>query len=782
MRRLRVGTLGSAADEFSAIPWRRSTPRGWESVVLAVTGGNEPREVQARSLVEACLLTSRRNLIVSSPTNSGKSAVARLAMLQAVARGKRAVLVEPLKALARQQKAALESLVGSLPVDLFSTPPNVVLATGDYRLDHDDYAAPPPSEGELVVATPERLDSILRNPDSAPWVDSIGVLVVDEAHLINEKRRGPTLERVIATCLAASAPPRILLMSATLGDPERLVEWLRPADAVQVSRRTPPLVVEFLDLEGDDERDDVLSDELALCLTGEKTAALVFAYTRRDTESLAKSLSRSLGPAVRVEALHSGLPIALRAEVQARVEDGTTRCVVATTSLEMGLNLPVTHVVVRDATFRGPGGGPLSAGRLLQMLGRAGRGDTSGIGTVILGPSDRHDRSTLVSDVRDGVVDPICSAFERPVRGRAGDDEGRVLQAAEFVIGELLRAGDDGRSDHDIADLARHTLAGEALGARIGPAVSWLVHPCRVLAYRGDDGRLRATVLGSRAGRGYLPLPHAAGFGRLVRDLLTMRARGQDLLARWRPMDHLLLTQLVGISERSLRPFGEALADSIDGWMERNVDRRPVLFDWIEGDAQHSKASQLLGSLGLTEQGPTWPAKARKLAYRAVYASILLAERGRGASAVDLQRRWRAKAFIGEEERMRETAIWLTLGQGRLCDIRAFYHHILASSGASPEHVKDVKKQLKRMRAQAFELIEELKYCSPLGPMVVGIRRMYRHHKGAVVGEGTLRRLEGAGLGSLAEVARMSREDLVALGVRKDFARQIVQYCRRLTR
>ncbi len=778
MRRIHVGVLGAEAVAHSEPNWRDYVPAGWDAVVLAATGGHEPREVQARALVGARLLASRRNLVVCSPTNSGKSAVGQLLMLHAIDRGKRAVLVEPLRALARQQAEGLRRLASDLPVSVFSVPPKVVIATGDYQLDHDLFSSPPDEAGELVVATPERLDSILRNPECAAWVDSVGALVADEVHLIRERRRGPTLERVIASFLSSAAPPRIALMSATIGNPEKLAAWVQPADVIDVQHRHPALEVELLDLEGAEEANTVLVAELASALEDTSNAALVFAYTRKDTEALAKLLGKELS--LPVEALHSGMTTAVRAAIQKRVESGNTRCVVATTSLEMGLNLPVTHVYVRDATFHRVG--PLGPGRLLQMLGRAGRGEVSGHGVVLLRPSDRHDREQLAQALGSGQVEPIESAFVTARGLRRGTPPDMVLPAAEFVIGELLRGGDEGRSDHDLATLAQNTLAGAALANQLGSAVSWLTHPCRLMAYRGEDHRLRATVLGSKAALSYMPLPHAAGFGRLVRDLLTLGSRGEDVLGRWTSTDHLLISQLVGVEDRSLRRFSKALADSVDGWMERNVSVRPVLFDWIQGEEEHSKASQLLGSLGVSESGRAWPKRSRQIAYLASYNTILMVERSRGASVSDLERRWKAASFAGAEERMRETAIWLVVGQGGLCELRAYYHHLLETCEADREQIKHVKWQLRRMRSQAFSLIEELKYCSALGPMVIGIRRMYKHHQGAVVGEGTLRRLEGAGVGSMAEVAQMSRADLVRLGVRSDLAGQIVQYCRRRMR
>src|SRR6185369_3674566 len=120
----------------------------------------------------------------------------------ALLRGRRAVLLEPLRALALEQADQLAELFGALPTELFPIAPSVVLSTGDYRLDGESMAASPPPGGQLIVATPERFDAILRNPDHEAWIDSIGAMVLDEAHLLSDSRRGPTVETVVASMLS----------------------------------------------------------------------------------------------------------------------------------------------------------------------------------------------------------------------------------------------------------------------------------------------------------------------------------------------------------------------------------------------------------------------------------------------------------------------------------------------------------------------------------------------------------------------------------------------------
>ena len=117
-------------------------------------------------LKEHNILESRRNLIVSAPTNSGKSLVGLL------------VLLEPLRALAREKTDELERLAPQLS-KVLGAKISVKISTEDYRLD-DEFLSSPPPGGEIIVATPERLESLLRNPDNAAWLAPCDVVKVTQ--------------------------------------------------------------------------------------------------------------------------------------------------------------------------------------------------------------------------------------------------------------------------------------------------------------------------------------------------------------------------------------------------------------------------------------------------------------------------------------------------------------------------------------------------------------------------------------------------------------------------
>ena len=640
----------------------------------------------------------------------------------------------------------------------------------------------PPSEGEVIVATPERLDAILRNPEHAAWASTIGAVVIDEAHLIADPRRGPTLELVAASMLSMPVPPRMVLLSATVGEPERLREWLRPCQLVSSSSRSS-LTKEVWALEGDEDADDVLRDELRAILLQPGTAALVFVYRRESAVALARKLSAD--PSIEVLAYHSGQSAAERLRVRERFRSGACRCVVATTALAMGVNLPATHVFVRDTTFFGFG--KLRTDELLQILGRAGRGDRTGQGVVLVRSTDEWDAELLARELRDEVLPPLRSSFESALssarRGVSETGAASDLAVAGIVAACLARSGEQGLSLAECAALLGNTLGASSLVPRIDSAIRWLSDPARVLAYCDENAQFHPTVLGRAGGRSMLPLPYVAGVGQLTRDLLSLDSSGK-LLGRWTGLDHLFVMALASERTPKLRRFSEDFASQVDGWIEsRPGGGKSLLFsEWVIGSAAASKADELLGSLGIAEQARRGiEDAARKRSYVAMLAAIVLDERSRGVPAGDIERRWGITGLDGLEEAWRDSALWMLAGHTSIFEVRAFYHHLRECCGVSPEQVKVVKRVLALIRGQAYDLLESLKYCSPLGPLLRGVRRVTSGQE-SVVGVATMRKLESAGVNSMHSVMALSVDQMVALGVQRRFAKQIRRYCQRRLR
>lgn len=170
----------------------------------------ELRPCQEKALKSGLL--DSKNLLVCTPTASGKTLVAEIAMLKSIIEGMgKAIYIVPLKALANEKYNDFKKRYGHLT--------KVALSIGDID-SSDSYL----TDYDLIVCTAEKLDSLIRH--HTPWLRYVGVIVVDEVHMMNDAGRGPTLEILITVLRETIRNVQIIALSATIGNPEELAEWL----------------------------------------------------------------------------------------------------------------------------------------------------------------------------------------------------------------------------------------------------------------------------------------------------------------------------------------------------------------------------------------------------------------------------------------------------------------------------------------------------------------------------------------------------------------------------
>lgn len=175
----------------------------------------ELRPAQEKSVEKGLL--ERKNLLVCTPTASGKTLIAELAAMKSIIEGRgKAVYIVPLKALAYEKYRDFKKRYGKIA--------KIALSIGDM-----DSAQPFIADYDLVVTTSEKMDSVLRH--SAPWIESISTVVVDEIHLLNDAERGPTLEILLTILKQLLKGAQFIGLSATIGNAQELAEWLN-ADLV----------------------------------------------------------------------------------------------------------------------------------------------------------------------------------------------------------------------------------------------------------------------------------------------------------------------------------------------------------------------------------------------------------------------------------------------------------------------------------------------------------------------------------------------------------------------
>ena len=169
------------------------------------------RPAQEKSIKKGLLKS--RNLLVCTPTASGKTLIAELAALKSIIEGKgKAVYIAPLKALASEKYRDFKRKYNKIA--------KVALSIGNI-----DSADPFLADYDLIITTSEKLDSLIRH--HAPWLASIATIIIDEIHLLNDPERGPTLEILITILKQLLKDVQIIGLSATIGNAEELAEWLQ---------------------------------------------------------------------------------------------------------------------------------------------------------------------------------------------------------------------------------------------------------------------------------------------------------------------------------------------------------------------------------------------------------------------------------------------------------------------------------------------------------------------------------------------------------------------------
>ncbi|WP_460798244.1 DEAD/DEAH box helicase [Microbacterium sp. GXF0217] len=358
---------------------------------------------QDESVIE---IVSGNNLILSTPTGTGKSLVAIGAHFAALVDGRRSYYTAPIKALVSEKFFAL--------VDVFG-PENVGMVTGDSAVNAD---AP------IICCTAEILANLsLRQGTDA----AVGQVVMDEFHFYGDPDRGwawqvPLLELPQA---------QFILMSATLGDVTDLAEDLtrrtsRETATVTGVERPVPLhyyyettpihetveellstgqapiyVVHFSQAAAMERAQALSSTKIATREQRDEIAELIKDF--RFTTSFGKTLSRFLRAGIGVH--HAGMLPKYRRLVEQLAQRGLLRVICGTDTLGVGINVPIRTVLLTALTkFDGTRMRQLNAREFHQIAGRAGRAGFDTAGTVVA-QAPEHESENIAA-VRKAGDDP----------------------------------------------------------------------------------------------------------------------------------------------------------------------------------------------------------------------------------------------------------------------------------------------------------------------------------------------------------------------------------------
>jgi helicase len=328
----------------------------------AVAMQNSPSQSMTKPIFMddvSLLMASGFNLVVQMPTGTGKTYRAEKAIIDTCRVGFSAIYIAPTRALANELYTRWSDEYKTLKVGIF---------TGDYGTDRD-YPVPF-VDAKILIMTPERLDICTRQwPSHWRWMPKVDLVVVDEIHLLGETSRGARLEGSIVRFRHINPFARVIGLSATLGNAQEIAEWLEGA-VYHSKAQGIPTEWKYAEFSKADQKPLKLI-EVIQPIVAIGARSLVFVQSKRRAEHLAAFL-RSVG--MNAEHHHGGLGFKERAEVESRFRNRQSEVLIATGTLEVGLNLPVRQVVLYDVQqFDGSDFKPLSVISAWQRAGRAGR-------------------------------------------------------------------------------------------------------------------------------------------------------------------------------------------------------------------------------------------------------------------------------------------------------------------------------------------------------------------------------------------------------------------------
>lgn len=558
-----------------------------------------------------------RNLVLASPTASGKTLVAELCALKhLVEKNGKVVYLTPLRALANEKFDDFKKYVAVMKAD--GKRVRVGISTGDF-----DSTDPWLERYDIIVTTNEKADSLLRH--RAKWMEEISLVIADEVHLLNDAERGPTLEVVLARLMQVSPDIQVLALSATIHNVGEIAEWLK-AEHVTTEWRPVALKegvllndeIQFKDGDARKIEKKTKDSTLNLALSTLKSGGqvLVFASTRKSAVALAKKfagqieaalskpvkrsleheadkilaagertrISESLAESVRcgVAFHHAGLGGGHRRIIEDSFRQGRLRVVTATPTLAFGVNLPARTVVVQDYRRYEPGYGfyPITVLEYKQMAGRAGRPKYDKIGEALLVAKTGDEANYLMESYVLAHPERIWSrlAVERIMRSHV-----LATVAADFAHTEQGIYEFFGRTFY------AHQYDTSAIKGLIAKIVKYLYEE-KMFEVSGSN--IKATKFGKRVSELYIDPVSAV----VIRDSLKQKPAYLTELS--------LLHLIAHTPDMSpiLRPFSNEV-DEIAVFMEEHKEEFfvDVPIEWEDGMAYE----QFLGEVktAMTLQG-----------------------------------------------------------------------------------------------------------------------------------------------------------------------------------
>ncbi|MEI6519870.1 MAG: DEAD/DEAH box helicase [bacterium] len=352
-----------------------------------------PTDVQALAWP---LIADGEHVLVSAPTGSGKTLTAFLWAINCFVTGKypmgknSVLYISPLKALNNDIRCNLLKPLEELR-QLFADEGvefpviRVMTRSGDTSAEERRVMMKKPPE--IFITTPETLNIMLTSRGGQGFLSSVKTVILDEIHAVIENRRGVHLITAVERLVRFSGEFQRIAISATIKPVTLAAEfaggYIREGDiftprkmvpVVSARKKNYQLQVNFAGRESDDTgRLSIWPDTVRQCkeIINHNDSTLLFTNTRRLAETITWMINAD-EPELLAYAHHGSLSREIRAEVEMRMKQGRLKAIVATNSLELGIDIGALDEVVLIQS-------PFSISSAIQRIGRAGHqvGETS---------------------------------------------------------------------------------------------------------------------------------------------------------------------------------------------------------------------------------------------------------------------------------------------------------------------------------------------------------------------------------------------------------------------
>lgn len=563
-----------------------------------------------------------KNIVLASPTASGKTLVAELAVLKKVLDGEgKALYLTPLRALASEKYEEFQKYSTLEKPDGHRI--RIAITSGDYDRSDEHLGS-----CDIVIATNEKADSLLRH--KAKWVSDVMLVVADEIHLLNEAERGPTLEVVLTRLKKLKPNIQLLALSATVRNAAEVADWIG-GSAVTTEWRPVPLregvycqnEIHFKD--GSAKTIQPLTGnpimDISLQTVREGGQVLLFTETRRSAVEMGRRASavisraisprekrssetvarriRTSGEKTRLSEMladqvslgagfhHAGLHGAHRRIVEDAFREGKIKILAATPTLAAGVNLPARLVVItsHERYEAGYGRYPISVLEYKQFCGRAGRPKYDQYGEAVL--------MARTEEEQDALFENYVLADPERLWSRLGVE--KVLRPHVLsTIATGFAHTEGGLRDFFSSTFYAYQYGPRAIGSRMAEILAFLAKE-EMIEY--DKRELAATRFGRRVSELYIDPASAViirdGLYRRAAELtefsyLHLIARTPDIAPRVYPRrgeDEKLAAIASQRAGQFMCETPEDLVASFDLGYEdflAEVKTAAVLLDWIE--------------------------------------------------------------------------------------------------------------------------------------------------------------------------------------------------------